>query len=220
MNNITYLEFPAEIHPKPNKDRFHRIVVDDTETQITTWKGLYGNQENTRLVTIPHHNLREVVYVKPKPIFFRGRCRLVYAGDVGQAEQLEFTVINQKQSPKNNFTSSVSERLEKIWLKAKDLSPNHWVLTLSQPKRHRKFFFGLFLFADTLILGSLLSRSTFFLLFLGTFLLCVSLAALSNFSFSTGWHPILKIVASIGVFVVAFILFATAMFLYEMFGLI
>lgn len=215
IQNRTHLEFPAAIRPKPNKDRFHRIIINDTVIQITTYEGLYGNKERSVLVTIPPDSLREIAYVSPKPLLFKGRCRLIYSDEVGKLEQIEFSVIDFKQ---NYYTSVIADHLKSIWQNRKGLPPQDWRLTLARPKRYQKFFFGLFLFANVLIGGSL-SFGASFLLGLGAFLLPASLVALSidYILFNTGWPRLLKILATISVFSVAFILFVAALALFELF---
>ena len=217
---MSYVEIPISIQPKLSGGRFHTVVINDDEVRITTCQNLYGNQESETLLTVPIQSITEVENLPSKFGLFGGRCRIAYFGDFGQAKQIDLKALDAKYMVNNELTETIAKLLIGIKNGQNGLPPSPWIVTLPKHKSTRKLTFGLFLFADTLILYALIKKDAGFLLFFGTFLLCISLAALSidYFTFNTAWHPGFKILASVVIFCIAFILLGITLTLYELYG--
>jgi len=196
--------------------------VDKDGLEITTWEGLYGNEESRLILALPHSKVITAEYARPLLKSGIGYCRVSYLSETGAEGTLKFSIIDPVTFyHQNSYTEAITRALVDLKQGRPILPPFQSVPTLKPPKAGIKFLYGLSLFAVPLIMGALAYDSVFLLL-LGSMVFFPSVAALGVdfIRLHTGWHPAVKVVVSIVIFCVAFILFVITMGLLEVFNLI
>jgi hypothetical protein len=229
MEQESYLQFPAKVRPKLKGGNLHRVRVDRSGLEVATLENLFGNKESHPVLKVKLTEITSAMYIPPRFLSNVGYCMIRYLDNSGQAQTLKFRVLCQGAFEgnivavllQNRETEAIAMVLEELTKERICLLP--WPVTLSftPPNTARKFFFGLSLFALMLATAALWGKSAF-LWFFGTFLLCMSLAAVSidYIRIRTGWHWVVKTFVYVAVFLVAFVSFVTAMALFETINLI
>jgi hypothetical protein len=146
-----------------------------------------------------------------------------------QKKTLKFNVVDSgtlngnvyAQHRQNEYTKVIAHTLEEF-KQGRGSLPSLPTLTLSPPGTGKKFVFGIGLFLGIVLATSSLMVASFFAWFFGAFLTCMSLAALGidHIRIRTGWHPALKLAVYVALFLVAFVLFITAIALFEVLNII
>jgi hypothetical protein len=229
MQKENSLHFPVRIRPRLPGGSIHKMQVDEKETCISTWPNLYGNKESRCILTIAHSQILEAEYIRPLLQIGEGKCRLCYRDKSDQEKTLKFSVVDPStlngnvyaQHQQNEYTKSIAQALEGF-KQGKGNLPSLPNLTLSPPGAGKKIAFGIGLFLGVSLLTGSLVIDNILTWFFGTFLTCTSLAALGidHVRIRTGWHPAAKVAAYIILFLVAFMLFITAMALFEVLNII
>jgi hypothetical protein len=229
MSQPNNLQFPARLKPRLPGGSIHKMQINEDETRVLTWPNLYGNKESRCILAIPHSRIVEAEYIRPLLQAGEGKCRLRYLDESSQEQTLKFNVVDPSilngniyaQARQNEYTESVAQALEGFRRGGSNL-PSLPALTLTPPKAGTKLLFGIGLVFGALLLTGSVVVDNILLWFFGTFLACMSAAALGidHVRIHTGWHPAAKIVVYILIFLVAFIMFITAMALFETLNLI
>lgn len=222
-------EFPAKVHPRLRGGSLHKMRISKSGVEIATWPGLYGNKVSSLILTIPISAIMKTEYLRPLFTSGVGRCRIQYFNEPGEVRSLTFHAVDSgvlsgniyAQQRLNSYTETVVEILTGLKQGKHDL-PLLPALTFTQPSALKKLIYGIVaVFVGGLLsVGSLLDSILSW--FFGTFLLCMSLAALGidYVRVHTGWHPAVKILVSVGIFLAAFVVFVMAMTLYEVLNLV
>ncbi len=229
MTQENYLQFPAKVRPRLCGGYMHKIRIDRDGMEIATWPGLYGNKESSLILAIAHSRITMIEYARPFLQTGVGRCRVNYLDESEEEKSFKFHIVDPgtlsgniyAQSRQNQATEAIASVLMDLRQGKDSLSPFPMVFDFVPPNTGKKFFYGISLFAGFLIVRALAGANVLSWFF-GTFLLCTSLAALciDYFRIHTGWHPLIKLGASVVVFFIAFVLFAIAMTLFEGLNLI
>jgi hypothetical protein len=218
------IDFPARVRPRLPGGSIHKIRVTADDIKVLTWPGLYDNKDSKCVLVIPHSSIRNSEYVAPMLMAGEGRCIVRYLDESGEERKLRFNAVDQSalsgniyaQSRQNEYTENVAHAINELG-QGMVFLPSLPSLTLKPPSTTKKLFFGIGIVFGGGMAAASLAANSIFIGFFGAFVLCMSLAALGidYVRIHTGWHPILKVVAYIGIFLVAFVLFAAAITLLE-----
>jgi hypothetical protein len=228
MSREQYIQFPAKIRPRLPGGSIHKMRVDDNRTEIATWPGLYGNEESKLLLAIPHPSLIAAEYARPLLQVGTGYCKVRYVDESGKENSLKFNVVDPDLSgeyrqavQQNRYTEAVAKTLVDLKQGKSGLPPYPATLTFTPPSSKKKFLYVLALFGPLMIIGGLVLGSDFALLG-GVLIFPPALAALGidYVRLHTGWHPVVKVGASILIFLLMFIGFGIAVTLCQVLGLL
>ncbi len=229
MAQENYLQFPAKVRPRLRGGYMHKIRIDRDGMEIATWSGLYGNKESCLVLAVTHSRITTIEYTQLLPWVGTGYCRVNYLDESEEEKSFKFHIVDPGILSGNiNTKHRQNQAAEAIAIVSMDMKqgrdsrlPFPLVLDFKAPSTGKKFFYSISLFAGFLIVRALAGANVLSWFF-GTFLLCMSLAALciDYFRIHTGWHPLIKLGASVVVFFIAFVLFVTAMTLFEGLNLI
>jgi hypothetical protein len=133
---------------------------------------------------------------------------------------IEFAVVNSEVSGDEPLTRYVTQALEQ--LKSGGSSESIQPLRLEFPviRPTTKLLYGVGLFAGLLIWTALAGSAIFAAI--SSFLLFASLAAIviDAIRLHTGWPPLVKVMASVGAFALAFVLFVTTIATLQILGVV
>jgi len=229
MSQPNGLQFPAKLKPRLPGGSIHKMQIDEDETRVLTWPNLYGNKESRCILAISHSQIVRTEYIRPLIQAGEGKCKIRYMDESGQEQTLEFNVVDPgtldgniyAQARQNEYTESIAQALEGFRRGEGD-PPSLPALTLTPPRAGNKLMFGVGLVLGALLLTGSVVVDNILFWFFGTFLACMSAAALGidHVRIHTRWHPVAKIAACTGIFLASFIIFVTAMALFEVLNLI
>lgn len=223
-----YPEYPVKMNPPLAGGSIHLLRIKDTGLEISTWPGMFGNNESSVVLYLPYDVILEIQY-KPSSLDV-AYCQIVYLAQSKKRLVFKFSVIDQAslhgdrhaQKRLNSYTKSVTEALQrsKLGNRAQSSLPSK---SIKPPGAMKKVIYGfLLLIWGWVIVGTGAVVDSVFLLIFGTFWICISIGAVTvdHIRVYTGWNPVIKFVAYLVTFIITFIIFGTLITIFEVYNLI
>jgi hypothetical protein len=206
----------------------HLLRIKDEGFEVSTMKDMFGNTESSTVFFLPYYEIIEILY-EPSAMDV-GHCRVVYLSKEKKRLSFKFHIIDQASLHGDRYavkrldayTKKVAVALQRSMLGNRAQSPLP-SKTIKPPGAMKKVIYGFaWLIGGMAIVGTGSLTDSTFLLFIGTFWICISLSAVivDYVRVYTGWNPIIKLLVYIVTFIVVFIIFGTLMTIYEVYDLI
>jgi hypothetical protein len=222
-----FLEFPARLSPRPPGGAVHRLRIDPSGLTVSTLAGLYGNQEERVVLTIPRPTVVGFHLHRPPLGLGNTSCEVQYRDESLEVHSFRFRAVGwggwRDGSPRlgeNAYTVRVAEAMQAMSDSA-FVRPPLPQLGLGVVSGPVKLIAGLALaFIIALSVAGRQALNGPFLAVFGvaTVPLVLGALAIDTVRLHTSWHPVVKWAASIVIFLLAFILLVTGIFLVELLG--